>query len=94
MPRTYFNWTIIGGMVSSQNDFYIVDRLALRPGCTNIRSLKRYQIIDESQRVFGTFRDLSDAQYALDELCLTPAQLLERMRRANLLRQQKLTLVG
>jgi len=66
MHETFRRWQEIGGLVRESGCFALVDRMALRE-YTNVGSLQRWQVIDESQEWYRTFRSAAQAATCLED---------------------------
>jgi hypothetical protein len=66
MNYTFQQWKKIDGLVKVQGSYALVDRLALRE---NYRggNLQRWQVIDESQLWYRTFKSLQAAVQCLED---------------------------
>jgi hypothetical protein len=66
MNHTFQQWKKIDGLVKIQGPLALVDRMALRE---NYRggNLQRWQVIDESQNWYKTFKSLQAALQCLED---------------------------
>jgi|CXWL01.1.fsa_nt_gi serine phosphatase RsbU (regulator of sigma subunit) len=80
MRDVFKAWAEINGLRYQSGTYLVTDRLTLRPGCTNIRSLKRFQVLDLDQNLIATYREESKARIHADRLALE--DLIEMQTRA------------
>jgi hypothetical protein len=66
MNHTFQQWKKIDGLIKIQGDFALVDRMALRESYRG-GNLKRWQVIDESQEWYRTFKSLQAAVQCLED---------------------------
>lgn len=70
MQDVFLAWAAISGLRYRSGTYFVADRLALRPGCGNIRSLKRFQVLTNTQDLVATYREEAKAKVHADRLAL------------------------